>query len=212
MNEKARTDLGLLLTDQEKLLDVLSHNVQCLEQFPDLQTYLLREKPESKAFNKALKEDKFTKDEVLDLIFERLDWIGWEIRLELNCDFLLNRVASIVGDDISKIDKLGIKDFGANNLYKLLNMVSDAVLTHEEIKPSFPFLSEKGHANPLFWKKADIAYSAWVSGYSSHWKLNQYFKDKFDVAVPQSAIRFFKQYGNPIDWLEWREYADYKSD
>ncbi|MCW8330843.1 hypothetical protein MD588_18790, partial [Photobacterium sp. SDRW27] len=125
MDEKSRCQLGLLLTDQEKLLDILAQNPSALEDYPELQIHLLEKNKKSVEYRRAIRNKEITKDEYIEAILERIDWIGFELCMTLNLDFLVNKVASQVGSDIEAIKSLGIKDFGTDNLSKLLHLMGN---------------------------------------------------------------------------------------
>lgn len=209
MDEKSRSQLGLLLTDQDKLLDILAQNPSALEDYPELQTHILEKNKKSVEYRRAIRNKEITKDEYIEAILDRIDWIGFELCMTLNLDFLVNKVASQVGSDIEAIKSLEIKGFGNDTLSKLLHLMGNAIYTTQDNKPSYPWLSVRGHANPAFWRKAHLAYDAFQDGYSSHFKLNEYFKFKYGIAVPQSFTRFVRQEGDPREIESWREFAGY---
>lgn len=140
---------------------------------------------------------------------ERLDWIAYELSLTLDLDFLIRKVASQVGSDVDAIKSLKISDFGSDILSKLIHLVGNAIYTSQDNKPSYPWLSVRGHANPAFWRKAHLAYDAFMDGYASHYKLNEFFKAKYDIAVPQSFTRFVRVEGDPREIDSWRKFAEY---
>ncbi|USD66464.1 hypothetical protein [Vibrio sp. SCSIO 43136] len=208
MDGKSKQQLGELLVDQERLLEVLSHNTGALDDYPELQMHLLEKSQKSVDFRRGLREKAYTKDEYKEEIFARLDWIVYDITSELDVDFLITKVASLVGDDMSAIKNLTAKEIGENHISKLLHMVGNALHTSGDTK-SFPFLQKRGHASDKFWLQADKAYDLYHQGYKSHYKLNAAFKDAFDTSVPQSFIKFIQTYGDPRAIVEWREYANY---
>lgn len=210
MDEKSRSQLGLLLTDQEKLLDILAQNPNALEGYPDLQVHLLEKNQKSVEYRRAIRNKEITKDQYVEAILERIDWIGYELCMTLNLDFLVSRIAAQVGPDVEAIKNLSIKDFGADNLSKLMHQLGAAMHSTQDNKITYPWLSVRGQADPAFWRKAHIAYDAWNDGYSSHYKINEYFKDKYGVSAPQSFIKFARQCGDPRDIPEWVEFAEYK--
>lgn len=207
MDPKARAELGLLLTDQDKLLEVLAKNATALADHPHLQLHLLEKNHNSVAYRKALRDKTFTKQEYQDEILLRLDEIGYAICQSIDLDFLVQRVASRVGADTEKIQQLEITDFGVETLSKLLHLMGNAVHASQELRPGFPWEAIRGQANPKFWQRAHQAYDLYLQGYSSHWKLNQVFKEKYDIAVPQSFIRFAKRFGDPRLVPQWVEYS-----
>ncbi|KFA97507.1 hypothetical protein [Vibrio sp. ER1A] len=209
MNENAKNELGKLLVNQEALLEVLSKNHASLTDYPELQEYLARKNPNVAQYAKAVREGQFTRQEYLDEIGERLNWLAYELQPLIDMEFIINRVASIVGDDIDKIKTLTIEDIGADCISKLLNLIGHAVYATQQVKPSYPFLATKGQVDHVFWKQSHLAYDAWVEGYQSHYKLTNFCQDQLDCKAPQSSVRFFRQFGDPRDIPEWREYAGY---
>ncbi|GLP96123.1 hypothetical protein GCM10007895_14290 [Paraferrimonas sedimenticola] len=209
MDDKAKRQLGELLVDQDKLLEVLSANTQALDEYPELQQHLLLKSQNSIAFRKALRDKTFTKEEYRDAILLRLDWIGYELASSLDLDFLIQRVAALVGSDLESIKTLSIQEIGEANLSKLLHMMGSHIIAHPESNKSrFPWQSVRGQANPAFWRRADLAFDMYQQGYNSHWKLNSAFKDKYDIPVPQSFVRFVRDYGDPRlipEWTSWKE-------
>lgn len=59
-------------------------------------------------------------------------------------DFLVERVATLVGHDIEKIKSLTIEEIGADLLSKLINLYGTAIYSTQQTKPSYPFLATKG--------------------------------------------------------------------
>ncbi|MGR5286002.1 hypothetical protein ACP3V5_11825 [Vibrio maritimus] len=209
MNESIKNELGKLLVNQEALLDVLAKSHSSLNDYPELQDYLARKNPNVVNYNRALREGQFTKQEFLDEIGERLNWLAYELQPHIDMDFLTERVASLVGGDIEKIKALTIEEIGADLLSKLVNLYGGALYSIQQSKPSYPFLATKGQVDHAFWKQSHLAYDAWSDGYQSHYKLTNYCQDKFDCKAPQSSVRFFRQFGDPRDIPEWREYAGF---
>ncbi|USD62800.1 hypothetical protein J4N45_25935 [Vibrio sp. SCSIO 43140] len=212
MNESVKNELGRLLVNQEALLEVLSKSHSSLTDYPELQDYLARKNPNVTKYNRALREGQFTRQEFLDEIGERLNWLAYELQPQIDMDFLVERVATLVGHDIEKIKSLTIEEIGADLLSKLINLYGTAIYSTQQTKPSYPFLATKGQVDHEFWKQSHIAYDAWVEGYQSHYKLTNYCQDKLDCKAPQSSVRFFRQFGDPRDIPEWREYAGYNQD
>ncbi|CAH0525505.1 hypothetical protein [Vibrio hippocampi] len=214
MDHEARQQFGLLLTDHEKLLDILASSVDMLEDYPELRAFLVEKNEQSVSFRTAIRKKTFSKDDYRDEILARLDTLGYDICTSngFDMDFIINHVASICGDDIGKIQSLNVKQLNASNLSKLLHMMSLAVYAEVDDKPNeFPFLSIRGQANVKFWRKLDEVHIAYINGYSTHWKLNSWCKDSLGLSCPQSAIRFFKRYGDPsdvIEWVEWKKAKD----
>ncbi|WP_375750782.1 hypothetical protein [Vibrio sp. HN007] len=209
MDQKAKQQLGELIVEQDKLLEILSFSTTALENYPDLQAHVMEKNQNAVAFRRAIRNKDFTKEDFRDAILERVDFIGYEICISLDLDFLINRVAIQVGDDIEAIKTMTIKELGPDMLSKLLHQVGSAVYSTQDAKPSYPWKSTKGQANPKFWMNAHKAFDLMNEGYSTHWKLNSVFKDKYDISVPQSFTRFARAYGDPRDIAEWREWADY---
>ncbi len=210
MNEKSRFQLGQLLTDQDELLDILAQTPNALEDYPDLQVYLLEKNQKSVEYRRAIRNKEITKDQYVEAIIARIDWIGSELYMMLNLDFLVGRVASQVGADVEAIKNLSVKEIGIDNLSKLMHLLGAAMHSTQESKISYPWLSVRGQADPAFWRKAHIAYDALNNGYSSHYKINEYFKAKYGIAVPQSFIKFARQCGDPRDIPEWVEFSEYE--
>ncbi|MDG3086492.1 hypothetical protein P7F88_10355 [Vibrio hannami] len=212
MDSKTRSELGNILTDQEKLLEILSKNTNALEEYPNLQSYLTSNNQKSVEYRKALREKKFTKEDYRDAILEILDWFGYETCTELNMDFVINSVAEKVGADIDAIKNLTVKDIGAENISRLLHMMGQAIYAQVDDKPSFPWEATKGQTNHAFWKKCHLAYDAMVNeGYSSHYKLNLWSQATIGVSCPQSFPKFARTYGDPRlieSWRQWAEWSD----
>lgn len=78
MGESVKNDLGKLLVNQEALLDVLAKSHSSLNDYPELQEYLARKNPNVVQYNRALREGQFTKQEFLDEIGERLNWLAYD--------------------------------------------------------------------------------------------------------------------------------------
>ncbi|USD66914.1 hypothetical protein [Vibrio sp. SCSIO 43136] len=212
MDSKAKSDLGKLLVDQDKLLEVFSKNINSLDEYPDLQRYLSEKTDNVKAFKKAIKTGTFTRDEMLDEIGERLNMIAYELRPKIEMNFLLERVAMLVGDDIDKVKTLQIEDFGTDTLSKLLHAIGNAAYQSQQTIKSYPWRAERGRGDKQFYAKLDEVYKAWQEGYSSHYKLNTWCQTNLDMKCPQSVPRFFKSNGNPSeiqDWVDW--VGEYKS-
>lgn len=211
MEQKAKQQLGELMVEQEKLLELLSFNPNALDGYPDLQAHIMDKNEKAVAYRRAIRNKVITKEDYRDAILNKIDYIGYEICIQLDLEYLINRVAAQVGDDINAINSMSIKDIGADVLSKLLHQVGNAVYSTQDVKPSYPWMSTKGQANPTFWKNAHKAFILMEEGYSTHWKLNAVFKDKYDIAVPQSFPRFVRAYGDPRDIPEWCEWAEYKN-
>ena len=210
MDDKAKQQLGQIMVEQENLLAILSANPSALDEYPELQRYVVDKNHQAIAYRRALRNKQFSKEEYRDAILARIDEISFDMCLQLDLDFLVNRVANKVGDDIEAIKELSIKDLGADTLSKLLHMLGNAAYSAQSSKVSYPWMSLKGQANPKFWQKAHKAFDLMQEGYSTHWKLNSVFQDRFGVAVPQSFPRFVRAYGNPRDIPEWRTWAEYQ--
>ena len=210
MDNKAKQQLGQIMVEQDKLLAILSSNPSALDDYPELQRHVSDKNSNAIAYRRALRNKQFSKEQYRAAVLARIDDISFEMCAQLDLDFLINRVANKVGDDIEAIRCLSIRDFGVDTLSKLLHMLGNAAYGGQETKVSYPWMSLKGQANPTFWKKAHKAFDLMQEGYSTHWKLNSVFKDKFGIAVPQSFPRFVRAYGNPRDIAEWRDWAEYK--
>lgn len=204
MNNEAENQLGKLLINQEKLIDVLAQNPSALDEYPDLQTHVTKKHPNIIAYNKMTKEQQSDFYEAFD---ERLGWLAYELAQDMRLDFLVQRAALLCGDDIQKVSSLTVQDIGYETLLRYLNILSGAIQSHLEPKPSYPFLAEKGRLDHSFWKHADKAFDAFNDGYASHYKLSLWCETNIGTRAPQSSVKFFKTFGDVRDIPEWREYA-----
>lgn len=215
MDSKARAELGDILTDQAKLLEILAKNPAALEQYPNLQSHLAGSNQKSVEYRKALRSKEINKEEYRDAILSVFDWYGYKTCIELDMDFVIDRVAEKVGADIDAIKTLSIKDFGAENISRLLHMMGEAIYSQVDEQPSFPWEATKGQTNHAFWKRCHLAYDAMMNeGYSSHYKLNQWSQATLGVTCPQSFPKFARTYGDPRlieSWREWAQWADESS-
>ncbi|MPY26554.1 hypothetical protein FM037_11715 [Shewanella psychropiezotolerans] len=204
MNNEAQIQLGKLLINQEKLLDLLAQNPSALDEYPDLQSHVIKKHPNIIAYNKMSKEQQSDFYEAFD---ERLAWLAFELAQDLKIDFLTQRAALLCGGNIQKVSSLTISEIGYEPLAKYLNMLSGAVQGHLEPKPSYPFLAEKGRLDHQFWKNADKAFDAFMDGYGSHYKLSLWCETNIGTRAPQSAPKFFKTFSDPRNIPEWIEYS-----
>ncbi|MDG3086416.1 hypothetical protein P7F88_09960 [Vibrio hannami] len=210
MNKDVAAEFGQLIASQEKLLTILANNQSALDEFPKLREYVAERNPNTRAYNKLSKAKKQEFYEILDA---RIFWLGYESSQELyknaKLNFLIERVALLVGDDLSKINSLTVQDIGAEILVKYLNLISNSLIAQDEPRPSFPWMAEKGRWDPQFWANAHLAFDAWNSGYASHYKLDSWCQDNIDCRAPQSSIKFFKVFGDPREIPEWAmKYGD----
>ncbi|WP_028863121.1 hypothetical protein [Psychromonas aquimarina] len=202
MNKEASSELGQLIVSQDKLLTVLAQNLEALDDYPHLQAYAGKKHPNMIAYNKL---SKVQKQEFYETLDERLGWIAYELSQEVKLDFLVNRAALLVGDDLKKLSSLTIADIGADTIVKYLNLLASGVYAQVERKPSYPWMAEKGRWDPKFWANSHLAYDAWKTDYSSHYKLDMWCQDQLDCRAPQSCIKFFKAFGDPREIPEWSE-------
>lgn len=208
LDTKTRSELGDILTDQDRLLEILSHNTSALDSFPHLQSYLTANNPKSIEYRRALREKRFTKEEYRDAVLDKLNWIGYETCLEIDMDFVIGSVAEKVGADIEAIKSLTIKDIGVDKVSRLLHMLAEAIYAQEDALPSFPWEATKGQTNHAFWKKCHLAYDAMIKeGYNSHYKLNQWCQATIGTSCPQSFPKFARTYGDPRLLESWRNWS-----
>lgn len=207
MDKKTQAELGSLLIDTDKLLELLAQNPSCLDDYPHLQSFISDKNKKSVEYRRAIREKQFSKDDYRDAIFERLDWIGYEICTKLDTDFLINRVAAKAGADIEAINKLTVKEIGVENISKLLHLMGNAAYSLVDDTPSYPWEAVRGQANDAFWKRCHLAYDAYQEGFNSHWKLNEWCQAHLDVACPQSFPKFVKMWGDPRNIPSWLSYS-----
>ncbi|CAM4136529.1 hypothetical protein [Vibrio agarivorans] len=215
MDSKTRAELGNILTDQEKLLEILSQNPAALEGYPNLQSHVTDKNQKSIEYRRAIRNKEFTKDDYRDEILSKLDWFGYEACCELDMDFIINTVAAKCGADIDAVKHITIEDIGVDRVSRLLHMIGEAMYSKLDSLPSFPWEAKKGQTNHAFWKKCHLAYDAMmIEGYSSHYKLNEWAQLTLGVSCPQSFPRFARTYGDPrlieswVKWSEWTEKND----
>ncbi len=200
MNNKAFSELGQLVVSQDKLLNVLSQNLSALDEYPHLQAYASKKHPNMLAYNRLSKEKK---RDFYDALNERIGWIAYELLEDIKLDFLIDRAALIVGDDIDKLNSLPLEELGSEAVVKYLNLLSGAVYAQTERKPSYPWMAEKGRWDPKFWANSHLAYDAWLDQYNSHYKLDIWCQTHLDCRAPQSSVKFFKTFGDPRKIPEW---------
>ncbi|USD67415.1 hypothetical protein [Vibrio sp. SCSIO 43136] len=210
MNKDAAAELGQLIVSQDELMTILANNLSALDNYPHLKAHVAKKNPNTHAYHKLSAEKK---KEFFAVYDERLFWLTYEVAQGLyhdqKLDFLIERAALLVGDDIPKLNSLTIEDIGVEIMVKYLNMISNTMISNSDKRPSFPWMAEKGRWDPKFWANAHLAYDAWRDGYSSHYKLDNWCKDQLDCRAPQSCIKFFKSFGDPRKLPEWADkYSD----
>ncbi len=208
LSSKAQAELGSLLVNTPELVNLLAMlPKENLNDYPLLQKELSSKHPNTKKYNKALKDKLFTKEEFRDRVFARLDMFAYEMAVAMNTDYLIERVSLIVGDDISKIDELDINEIGTDVLQRVLTDLSSAVCKEIQPKADHPFLAERGRIDHKFWRHADKAYAAYVEGYNTQAALDAWCQLNLHTRCPQSFIRWLKAYGNPAEVAEWMSYV-----
>ncbi|MDK9777996.1 MULTISPECIES: hypothetical protein [unclassified Vibrio] len=212
MDTKTRAELGDILTDQEKLLDILAQNPGALEAYPNLQSYLTDKNQKSVAYRRAIRNKEFTKEDYRDEILSKLDWFGYKLCTDLDMDFIINNVAAKYGDDINAVRDITLQDIGIDKVSRLLHMMGEAIYSQSEVLPSFPWEAKKGQTNHAFWKKCHLAFDAMMEdGYTSHYKLNEWSQLTLGVSCPQSFPRFARTYGDPRlieSWVKWSGWSE----
>lgn len=208
LSQKAQAELGTLMVNTPDLIHLLSLlPKENLSEYPLLQKELTSKHPNSRSYNKALKDKVFTKEEFRDRIFARLDVFAYEMAVNLNTDYLIERVSLIVGDDIARIDELEINEIGADVLQRILTDLSTDVCKQIQPKGDHPFLAERGRIDHSFWRHADKAYNAYMDGYNTQASLDAWCQLNLHTRCPQSFIRWLKAYGNPAEVAEWMSYV-----
>ncbi|MCL1145405.1 hypothetical protein AB4298_18390 [Shewanella sp. 10N.261.52.F9] len=208
LSSKAQAELGSLMVNTPELIHLLSLlPKENLSEYPLLQKELTSKHPNSKSYNKALKDKVFTKEEFRDRIFARLDVFAYEMAINLNTDYLIERVSLIVGNDIARIDELEINEIGADVLQRILTDLSTDVCKQIQPKGDHPFLAERGRIDHNFWRHADKAYNAYIDGYNTQASLDAWCQLNLHTRCPQSFIRWLKAYGNPAEIAEWMSYV-----
>ncbi|WP_204378447.1 hypothetical protein [Agaribacterium haliotis] len=207
LSKDAQQELGSLLVNQSDLLVVLSFLPGgALDEYPSLQKELHLSHPKIKAYRSALKNGDFTQDEYVDRILARLDIFAYEIAKSLKLDFLVERVAQLVGDELEAIDELSIADIGIESLQRILSGISSELPKRVAPKGDHPFLAERGRIDHRFWRKADAAYDAYNDGYSKQAALDAWCQLNLGTRCPQSFIRWLKVWGDPRELIEWVDY------
>lgn len=205
---KAQAELGSLMVNTPDLIHLLSLlPKENLSEYPLLQKELTSKHPNSRSYNKAIKDKVFTKEEFRDRIFARLDVFAYEMAVSLNTDYLIERVSLIVGDDIGRIDELEINEIGADVLQRILTDLSTEVCKQIRPKGDHPFLAERGRIDHKFWRHADKAYDAYIDGYNTQASLDAWCQLNLHTRCPQSFIRWLKAYGDPKEIAEWTRYV-----
>ncbi|GIU36326.1 hypothetical protein L2719_14960 [Shewanella schlegeliana] len=208
LSQKAQAELGTLMVNTPDLIHLLSLlPKENLSEYPLLQKELTSKHPNSRSYNKAIKDKAFTKEEFRDRIFARLDVFAYEMAINLNTDYLIERVSLIVGDDINRIDELEINEIGADVLQRILTDLSTDVCKQIQPKGDHPFLAERGRIDHGFWRHADKTYSAYIDGYNTQASLDAWCQLNLHTRCPQSFIRWLKTYGNPKEIAEWMSYV-----
>ncbi|MCG9729130.1 hypothetical protein L1D44_04635 [Shewanella sp. Isolate13] len=208
LSQKAQAELGTLMVNTPDLIHLLSLlPKENLSEYPLLQKELTSKHPNSRSYNKALKNKVFTKEEFRDRIFARLDVFAYEMAINLNTDYLIERVSLLVGDDIARIDELEINEIGADVLQRILTDLSTDVCKQIQPKGDHPFLAERGRIDHSFWRHANKAYSAYMDGYNTQASLDAWCQLNLHTRCPQSFIRWLKAYGNPAEVAEWVSYV-----
>ncbi|ABZ75837.1 hypothetical protein Shal_1268 [Shewanella halifaxensis HAW-EB4] len=208
LSQKAQAELGTLMVNTPDLIHLLSLlPKENLSEYPLLQKELTSKHPNSRSYNKALKNKTFTKEEFRDRIFARLDVFAYEMAVNLNTDYLVERVSLIVGADIARIDELEINEIGADVLQRILTDLSTDVCKQIQPKGDHPFLAERGRIDHGFWRHADKAYNAYIDGYNTQASLDAWCQLNLHTRCPQSFIRWLKTYGNPKEIAEWMSYV-----
>ncbi|BAJ01931.1 hypothetical protein [Shewanella violacea] len=208
LSAKAKIELGSLLVNQDELAGLLALlPKEHLSNYPLLQKELFIKNPNTKNYNKALKDGNFSKNEYRDRIFARLDIFAYEIACSMNTDHLVERVILMAGDDMSIIDELQIEDIGAEVIQRVLMDLSANVRKQVQPKGDHPFLAERGRIDHKFWRHADKAHAAFVEGYSTQAALDAWCQLNLNTRCPQSFIRWTKSHEDPRSVMEWVEYA-----
>ena len=212
MDQDAKLEFADLITDQSKLLGLISQvSPQALKQYPALQKHLVIQSEKNKELQAAIKAGSFTETQWDLELYRLLDTIGYELVQNIDTTALSNRVVNLVGADITSIETLTIQDLGSEVLAELLIKMANTVIDSTKIKViRYPFLAEKGRIDHGFWKHAHKAYDAYTQeGYSSHYKLNMWCEANIGTRAPQSSPKFFKTFGDPRSLPEWVEYANF---
>ncbi|WP_394392152.1 hypothetical protein [Shewanella woodyi] len=208
LSPKAKAELGSLMVNTSELVDLLSLlPKEQLNEYPLLQKELISKHPKVRDYNKAIKEQRFSKEEYRDRIFAKLDLFAYELAISINTDYLVERVNLIVGGDIALIDELGIEEIGADVLQRVLSDLSQHVRKHVQPKGDHPFLAERGRIDHIFWRHAEKAYDAYVEGYNTQAALDAWCQLNLHTRCPQSFIRWMKAYGDPRELNEWNCYT-----
>jgi hypothetical protein len=208
MNNEVKLELAELITDQSKLLSLISQlPAHALKQYPALQKHLAIQSEKAKELNSAIKNGKFTEKEWDLELYRLLDILGYEMVQTIDISSLSNKVINLVGADISAIESLTIQDIGADVLSELLIKMTNSVIDNTKIKiVRYPWLAEKGRIDFGFYRNLDKVFDAYQDGFSSHYKLDQWTQDKLDTRCPQSVPKFFKEHGDPREiraWTDW---------
>ena len=103
MDNKAKQQLGQIMVEQDKLLAILSSNPSALDEYPELQRHVSDKNANAIAYRRALRNKQFSKEQYRGAILERIDDISFDMCAQLDLDFIINRVANKVGDDIEAI-------------------------------------------------------------------------------------------------------------
>jgi len=209
LTNEAKLQLAEIVTNQEKLLELLSHvPSQQLQVYPDLLKHINTKSSNSLAVKNAIKDGRFTQDQWHLALFRLLDNLGYELASNLDLEFLNKRVVNLVGADIDSIDELSLTELGAEVIAELLVRMANKSYEQTTIKISnWPWRATKGRADPIIYRKLqDIWDNAWAQGLQSHYKLDLFCQDKYDRRCPQSLPKLFREHGEPNsikDWGDW---------
>jgi|GEM_PF-3055006 len=215
MTPDAKLELAEIITNQDKLVELLSYiPSDKLSKYPALQKQLSVQSEARKQLQQAIRSGAFTQEEWDGEVFAMLDLVGYEIAKQVDITKISERVVQIVGTDIDKVRSLRHSDIGAVTLSELLIQMANQLIENSKTKTKhFPWLAERGRVDYNFYLKLDKVYDAWKSGISSHWKLDQWCQASLDKRCPQSVPKFFKEHGDPKgikEWVEWQQQYEEK--
>ncbi len=209
LTDKAKTELGALIIEQDDLLKLLaSADPKLLKHYPNLKASLANS-PQLKRHNTAIRNGKFTRSEFMYQVFSMLDVHGYALLQQMsNLEFLEHKIISLVGDDIDAIAALTLEQVGEETISKVLMLMSHFVYEINKEKPKHPFLASKGRVDIGFWRNADQVFDAFEQGYQSHYKLDLWCRNNIGTRCPQSFPRWLKEFGDPKlikEWHDWKE-------
>ncbi|ACJ31501.1 hypothetical protein swp_4880 [Shewanella piezotolerans WP3] len=208
LSTKANAELGTLIintADLMQLLSLLPKNY--LADYPILQKELTSKHPNTRRFNQALKNQRFSKEEYRDRILARLDSLAYDVVISTNIDYLIERIYLLVGDDINRIDELTMSDIGVDILQQVLNALSHGFRKSTLPKGEHPFLAERGRIDHKFWRHADKGFDAFCNGYTTQAALDAWCQLNLHTRCPQSFLRWVKVYGDPRELCDWVNYV-----